>query len=79
MPRTALFAQYGDSDMPTGEPIFINTEHIAQLSERSMQVLRFGKKASAPTWPIPADRIQITHKENRLSSYLRKVVSLIGM
>jgi len=76
-PRTALFAQYADFDMPTGEPIFINTEHIAGLSERSMQVLRFGKKASAPTWPIPADRIQSTQRENRRSSYLSQLMSLI--
>jgi ectoine hydroxylase-related dioxygenase (phytanoyl-CoA dioxygenase family) len=76
-PRTALFAQYADFDMPTGEPIFINTEHIAELSERSMQVLRFGKKASAPTWPIPADRIQSTQRENRRSSYLSQLMSLI--
>jgi len=56
-PRTALLAQYADFDKPAGEPIFINTEHLSGLSERSKQVLRFGKKTSCPTWPIPADRI----------------------
>jgi ectoine hydroxylase-related dioxygenase (phytanoyl-CoA dioxygenase family) len=78
-PRTALFAQYADSDMPTGEPIFINTEHIAGLSERSSQVLRFGKKASAPTWPIPPDKIQNMQTESPRSSYLGMIKSLIGI
>jgi ectoine hydroxylase-related dioxygenase (phytanoyl-CoA dioxygenase family) len=76
-PRTALFAQYADLDKPTGEPIFINTEHGAQLSEKTIQVLRFGKKASAPTWPIPADKIQNTQRETRRSSYLSMIKSLI--
>src|SRR5262249_27160917 len=78
-PRTALFAQYANRDMPTGEPIFINTEHVAGLSERSMQVLRFGEKASAPTWPIPADKIQSAQREKPRSSfyYLSKVISLM--
>jgi len=66
-PRTALFARYADFDKPTGEPIFINTEHLVELSERSIEVLRFGKKASAPTYPIPADRIQSRQSESRRS------------
>ena len=75
-PRTALLAQYADFDKPAGEPIFINTEHLSQLSERSAQVLRFGKKASSPTWPIPADKIQHTQGTNR-SYYLHKLVSFL--
>jgi ectoine hydroxylase-related dioxygenase (phytanoyl-CoA dioxygenase family) len=78
-PRTALFAQYADLDKPTGEPIFINTEHVAGLSERAIQVLRFGRKASARTWPIPADKIQIMQTETRRSSYLSTIKALIGI
>ena len=78
-PRTALFAQYADFDKPTGEPIFINTEHMAGLSERSIQVLRFGRKASARTWPIPADKIQSAQTETRRSSYLSMIKSVIGI
>jgi len=74
-PRTALLAQYADFDKPTGEPIFINTEHFAELSEKSIHVLRFGKKASAATWPIPADKIQST--QSRRSSYSKKIISKI--
>jgi ectoine hydroxylase-related dioxygenase (phytanoyl-CoA dioxygenase family) len=76
-PRTALLAQYADFDKPAGEPIFINTEHLSGLSERSVQVLRFGKKASSPTWPIPADKIQSTQRKNRLFSHLSTIKSLI--
>ena len=76
-PRTALFAQYADFDKPTGEPIFINTQHIAQLSEKNIRVLRFGKEASAPTWPIPADKIQNPRRETRRSSYSKKIMSKI--
>jgi len=78
-PRTALFAQYADLDKPTGEPIFINTEHMADLSERSVQVLRFGRKASARTWPIPADKIQNAQTENRLFSLLGTIKSSFKM
>src|SRR4030095_10593444 len=74
-PRTGLLAQYADFDKPTVEPIFINTEHLSRLSERSVQVLRFGKKASAATWPIPADKIQST--QSRRSSYSKKIMSKI--
>ena len=77
-PRTALLAQYADFDKPAGEPIFINTEHLSRLSERSVQVLRCGKKASSPTWPIPADKIQNPGRENRLFFHLRTIKSLIG-
>jgi ectoine hydroxylase-related dioxygenase (phytanoyl-CoA dioxygenase family) len=78
-PRTALLAQYADFDKPAGEPIFINTEHVSRLSERSAQVLRFGKKASSPTWPIPADKIQNIQTETRRFSYLSTIKSLIGI
>ena len=78
-PRTALFAQYADLDKPTGEPIFINTEHMAQLSERSLQVLRFGRKASARTWPIPADKVQTIQRNTGLSSYLSTMKRLISL
>jgi len=77
-PRTALLAQIRRFRQPAGEPIFINTEHLSPLSERSVQVLRFGKKASAPTWPISADKMQNPQRETRLRSYLSTIKSLIG-
>ena len=78
-PRTALLAQYADFDKPAGEPIFINTEHLSRLSERSAQVLRFGKKASAPTWPIAADKIQNPGRSIREIFHLDAIKSIIGI
>jgi len=54
-PRTAFFAQYAPISSPTGEPIYIDTSMLTDLTEKQIQVLRFGRKASAKTWPIPHD------------------------
>ena len=57
-PRTTLFAQYSGSGQPTGEPIILDTSSLDNLSFKEQQILRFGKPASAPTWPIPIDANQ---------------------
>jgi ectoine hydroxylase-related dioxygenase (phytanoyl-CoA dioxygenase family) len=57
-PRTALFAQYAGIDWPAGEPIYVDPGMLVELSDRDRRILRFGRRATAPTWPIPADRIQ---------------------
>jgi hypothetical protein len=77
-PRTACFAQYAPTTSPAGEPIFVDTGMLDGLTEKQMQVLRFGRPASAPTWPIPADHVH----EGRLQSFTnkvkRKVKGIIG-
>jgi hypothetical protein len=57
-PRTAMFAQYAGVDWPTGEPIILDSSMLRDLSPKDARVLRFGRKASSPTWPIPADADQ---------------------
>jgi hypothetical protein len=57
-PRTAMFAQYAGVEWPTGEPIILDSGMLANLSPRDARVLRFGRRASSPTWPIPADAEQ---------------------
>jgi len=57
-PRTAMFAQYAGVDWPTGEPIILDSSMLGGLSPSDACVLRFGRKASSPTWPIPADADQ---------------------
>jgi hypothetical protein len=54
-PRTAFFAQYAPVSSPTGEPIYVDTGMLKNLTDKHMQVLRFGRMASAKTWPIPHD------------------------
>jgi len=57
-PRTAMFAQYVGADWPTGEPIILDSSMLCSLSPKDTCVLRFGRKASSPTWPIPTDAEQ---------------------
>jgi ectoine hydroxylase-related dioxygenase (phytanoyl-CoA dioxygenase family) len=57
-PRTAFFAQYAGIEWPAGEPIFLETSSLKNLTAKEQQVLRFGRVPSAPTWPIPIDADQ---------------------
>jgi len=57
-PRTAMFAQYAGVDWPTGEPIILDSSTLSNLSPKDARVLRFGRKPSSPTWPVPADANQ---------------------
>src|SRR5262245_10127146 len=57
-PRTAMFAQYAGVEWPTGEPIILDSSMLGNLSSKDACVLRLGRKASSPTWPIPADADQ---------------------
>ena len=57
-PRTAMFAQYAGVEWPTGEPIILDSSMLGNLSSKDARVLRLGRKASSPTWPIPADAEQ---------------------
>ena len=57
-PRTAMFAQYAGVDWPTGEPIILDSSMLCNLSPKDACVLRFGRKASSPTWPIPENAVQ---------------------
>jgi ectoine hydroxylase-related dioxygenase (phytanoyl-CoA dioxygenase family) len=76
-PRTAMFAQYAGLDWPTGEPIVLDASMLGNLSPKDKCVLRFGRKASSPTWPIPTDAEQrppvpaliswVAHKMKRMT------------
>lgn len=72
-PRTAMFAQYAGVDWPTGEPIFLEASMLGNLSSKDTCVLRFGRQASSPTWPIPADADQ-RPAEPGLVSWVRRQV-----
>jgi hypothetical protein len=61
--RTALFAQYSGVQWPAGEPIILESGALKNLTEKQMQVLRFGRPATAPTWPVPADKAQPVPEE----------------
>jgi hypothetical protein len=50
--RTSLFGQLSPSDIPTGEPILLNSRDIENLTEKQKQVLNFGKTPSTLNWPI---------------------------
>jgi ectoine hydroxylase-related dioxygenase (phytanoyl-CoA dioxygenase family) len=58
-PRTSLFAQYSGLEWPAGEPIFLESGTLKNLTAKEMQVLRFGRPPAAKTWPIPADAVQV--------------------
>jgi hypothetical protein len=72
-PRTAMFAQYAGVDWPTGEPIVLDTSTLAELSPKEARILRFGRKASSPTWPIPADADQQPVPAGLVSRVARKL------
>ena len=57
-PRTAMFAQYAGVDWPTGEPIILDSSMLCNLSPKDTCVLRLGRRASSPTWPVPVDADQ---------------------
>jgi hypothetical protein len=50
--RTSMFGQLSPSEIPTGEPILLNSRDIATLTEKQKQVLNFGKDPSTLNWPI---------------------------
>jgi ectoine hydroxylase-related dioxygenase (phytanoyl-CoA dioxygenase family) len=64
--RTSLFAQYSPASMPIGEPIFLNTRDIPELTEHQKQVLNFGKSPSTENWPIGSKRTNIKQFGNYL-------------
>jgi len=72
-PRTALFAQYAGVDWPTGEPIILDASMLSNLSPQHTGVLRFGRQASSPTWPIPVDADQRPAMSGLLGRVARKV------
>ena len=78
-PRTAMFAQYVGTDWPTGEPIILDSSMLCNLSPKDMCVLRFGRKASSPTWPVPTDAEQRPPTVPGLVSWAaRKVKAMAG-
>jgi hypothetical protein len=50
--RTSMFGQLSPADIPTGEPILLNSRDIPSLTEKQKQVLNFGKESSTLNWPI---------------------------
>jgi ectoine hydroxylase-related dioxygenase (phytanoyl-CoA dioxygenase family) len=72
-PRTAMFAQYAGVDWPTGEPIILDSSMLRNLSSKAPSVLRFGRKASSPTWPVPADAEQQPVAPSLVSRITRKL------
>jgi len=50
--RTSIFGQLSPSEIPTGEPILLNSRDIANLTSKQKQVLNFGKEPSTLNWPI---------------------------
>lgn len=50
--RTSLFCQYSPSFIPVGEPIFLNTRDMAELTEQQKQLLNVGKEPTALNWPL---------------------------
>ena len=72
-PRTAFFAQYAPISSPTGEPIIIDTGMLKNLTDKQMQVLRFGRIASAKTWPIPHDYEQTSSFKSFVKNLIRQL------
>ena len=72
-PRTAMFAQYAGVDWPTGEPLILDASMLGNLAPKDACVLRFGRQASSPTWPIPADADQRPAVPGLVSWVARKV------
>ena len=77
-PRTACFAQYAPTSSPPGEPIYVDTGMLDDLTDKQMQVLRFGRPASAPTWPFPADHVHESLFQAFSNKVKRKVKHIIG-
>jgi len=71
-----MFAQYAGVDWPTGEPIILDSSMLYNLSPKDARVLRFGRKASSPTWPIPADADQRPAVPGLVSRVARKVKAM---
>ena len=71
-----MFAQYAGVDWPTGEPIILDSSMLGNLSAKDVRVLRFGRQASSPTWPIPADADQRPAVPGLASRVARKVKAM---
>ena len=77
-PRTAMFAQYAGVDWPTGEPIILDSSMLRNLSPKDASVLRLGREASSPTWPIPVNADQRPPTVPRPISWLARKVKAIA-
>ncbi len=77
-PRTAFFGQYAPTASPTGEPIYVDTGMLDGLTDKQAQVLRFGRPASAPTWPVSADHEHPTAMQDFSGKVKRKLKTLLG-
>ena len=71
-----MFAQYAGVDWPTGEPIILDSSMLCNLSPKDACVLRFGRRASSPIWPIPADADQRPAVPGLVSWVARKVKAM---
>ena len=72
-----MFAQYAGVDWPAGEPIILDSSMLCNLSPKDARVLRFGRRASSPTWPIPADADQRPEVTGLLSRVAYRVKSMV--
>jgi hypothetical protein len=77
-PRTAFFAQYSPTASPAGEPLYVDTGMLDNLTDKQKQVLRFGRPASAKTWPVPADHIHEPAMKSFSNKVKRKLKNLLG-
>jgi hypothetical protein len=73
--RTSMFGQLSPSDIPTGEPILLNSRDIPSLTEKQKQVLNFGKESSTLNWPI--GEIDAFVEENPSSKSLKDKIKAL--